>query len=233
MYLDINTDDPGIPTRLADQSIGFGTPIGVSGDWFFGIAGGLGYAGNTPFNDSSAWYGKGTFIAGRELGEDSSLIFALDYNGNRTVYPDIPVPAVAYTKRIHPTLLAVAGFPFSSIRWEPVEKLTIEIMYSIPDSFDARIGYDITDAWRVFASYEGRREAFTITDYDDHDRLFFEQRRVEAGVRWQPARYVALVAAGGYAFNQEFSQGWDMRDTEEVADVSDEAYVRVGIEYRP
>jgi hypothetical protein len=232
-YIDIDTDNAALPERLVDQAVGGGTPVGQYGDWFVAVAGAVGYAGNVPFHDSSAWYGQGTLVVGTELAEESTLVFGLDYDGNRPLYPDIPLPGFAYTKRLDPKLLAVVGFPFSSVLWEPVDKLTVEVIFTFPESFDARVGYNITDHWRIFANYEGRREAFTIDGADDHERMFFEQRRVEAGVRWQTLDYLGVVVAGGYAFNQEFSTGWDLRDTDEVADVSDEAYIRVGFEYRP
>jgi hypothetical protein len=43
---------------------------------------------------------------------------------------------------------------------------------------------------------------------------------------------VSLLVAGGYAFGQEFSTGFDFRDTDKVAEPSDEPYVRMGFEAR-
>ena len=232
-YLDIHTDDDILPTRLVDQSVGFGTPLGQHGDWFYGITGAIGYAGNNPFGDSSAYYGKGTFLVGRELGGDDSLVIGIDYNGNRSIYPDIPIPGFAYTKRLDPKILAVIGVPYTSVLWELNDRLTVEVIYNIPDKFDARVSYEFIDHWRLFANLENRIMPFEIEDDDDTERLFFEQSRIEAGVRWDPGDYFGLVAAVGYAFDQEFSTGWDSRDLDEVVEPTDEAYLRFAIEYRP
>jgi len=42
----------------------------------------------------------------------------------------------------------------------------------------------------------------------------------------------AVTAAAGYAWGQEFSTGFDSRKSDEVADVSDEPYVRFGVEVK-
>ena len=60
----------------------------------------------------------------------------------------------------------------------------------------------------------------------------FQQRRAEVGLRWEPRKDFLFSVAGGYAFGQEFSTGFDARDTDLVADVSDEPYLRFGVDIR-
>jgi hypothetical protein len=36
----------------------------------------------------------------------------------------------------------------------------------------------------------------------------------------------------GYAFSQEFSSGWSSNETTEVADISDEPYIRIGVQWQ-
>lgn len=230
--LDLDTQSPLLPDKLLDQSVGFGSPFAESGPWFFAAAAGIGYAGDEPFGDANAWYGKATLIAGRQFGEESSLIFGLDYNGNRSIYPDIPLPGFVYTRRIDPTLLAVIGFPYSSIVWEPAERLKIELIYSVPETIDARIEYEMSSQWRLFANFENRVEAFHLDDTDGNDRLFFQQRRLEMGLRWEPDEAIGLIFAGGYAFGQKFTTGFDLRDDDRLVKVSDEAYLRFALEVR-
>ena len=67
---------------------------------------------------------------------------------------------------------------------------------------------------------------------ENYDRLFFQQRRAEVGVRWEPRKDFNFSLAVGYAFGQEFSTGFDFRQTDEFTDVSDEPYVRVGFDIR-
>jgi len=235
LYLDLDNNSPVLPRRLVDQSIGFGTPFAqIESGWFFALTVGLGYAGNSPFGDANGWYGKGTLIMGKELGEDETLVFGLSYDGNRSIFPDFPVPGFAYTKRLDPTLLAVVGFPFSSIRWEPADThLTLELMYTIPDRFEAQARYQVAEHVQVFADYTQIIEGFHIDGDVNTRRILFHQQRAEAGVRVEPVPGVGLIAAVGYAFGQEFNRGFDTRDEDRLASVSDEGYLRFGIEVRP
>jgi hypothetical protein len=197
----------------------------------------VGFAGTTLLNNTngggSAYYGKAAIFVGRDLGKERALVFGLDYNGNRSTFPDIPIPGFAYTTRLDPTLLANFGFPYTSVLWEPVEHLKVDAAFSFPDTLDARVSYDLSQQWRLYGNFENRLKAFHVEGLGHDRRLFFQQRRLEAGVRWQPRPFIGVVAAGGYAFSQEFSVGFDTRDLGNITHLSDEPYVRVGVEIRP
>ena len=78
-HLQLDVDLPGDDWHLADQSIGFGSPLyQFQNGWFIAAAAGIGYAGNEPYGDANAYYGKGTFILGTELGPGETLIFVVD-----------------------------------------------------------------------------------------------------------------------------------------------------------
>jgi hypothetical protein len=50
----------------------------------------------------------------------------------------------------------------------------------------------------VFANYAARREAFHWDELPSpRDRLLFQQRRAELGVRWTAHETVSLILAGG------------------------------------
>ena len=105
-----------------------------------------------------------------------------------------------------------------------------EVTWTIVDRFDARAEYKLSPQWKVVGTFEQRQDAFSVDGLDDHDRLLFQQRRAEVGLRWQPWENTSLLVAGGYAFGGEFSIGFDQRDSDLVADIPDEPYVRVGFE---
>jgi hypothetical protein len=158
------------------------------------------------------------------------LAFLIDYDGNRTLYRDVPLPGVVYTYRFDPTLRLTLGLPVTGILWTPTDKLTVEANYTLTDRFDATVTYDIVKQFSVFGRLDTRREAFWIDGADGDDRLIFQQRRIEAGVKFNPIEQLSIVAAGGYAFGQEFSFGWSERSSDHVADISDELFFRVGLE---
>ena len=243
-FIDVDLGRPGADTRpelemmpgqLIDHSIGVAFPVAKVDDWIFGIALGLGYAGSSPYGESNAFYGKATAVAFRQFSETDALVLVLDYDRNRTFLPDVPLPGVAYTRRFRPDLFFVVGLPLSSVTWTPIEKLTVEVGWLPVEAFDAAIGYEFAPHWTVFGNLEHRSGGFFLDELDDGDRLLFQQRRAEVGVSWAPRRQreqFALTAAAGYAWGQEFSVGFDARETDLVADFSDEPYVRFGFEVK-
>jgi len=229
-YLDINSKDPRLPKHLVDTSFAFGSPLAKYGDWFVAASAGFGYAGNAPLTQGNAYYGKATVLVGKQLGPDSTLIFGIDYDGNRPDFPDIPLPGFAYTLRINPTLLAEVGFPYSKITWTPIDQFKALLKYTFYRTIEAETTYDFTKHWGVFASFVDKEEAFRDTDLPHNRRAFFEQQRIESGLRWNACKSASLVAAVGYAFDTKFNVGFNALDAGNLLHASEEPYVRVGLE---
>lgn len=230
--VDLGGDSGLLPDQLTDQSIGAAFPIAKAGDWVFGMALGVGYAGAFPFGEGNSWYGKATAIALRQYSDKDALLIVLDYNANRTLLPDIPLPGIAYTRRVSPTLFYVVGAPVSSITWKPIEKISLEAGWHPIEAFHAAAGYEFAPHWTAFGSFDYHASAFFLKELDENDRLLFQQRRAEVGVEWSPRDEFGFTAAVGYAWGREFSTGFDARKTDEVADLSDEPYLRFGFEVK-
>ena len=229
-YLELNSTDPSLPEQLVDQSVGAAFPIAKSGDWVFAGSIGAGYAGDTPFGDGDAYYGQATLMALKELGNESALIVLLDYDGNRSFMPDVPLPGFAYTKRITGQLTAIIGVPVTSVEWTPNDRFTATLTYSIPYNVDAAVGYKVTEGLRLYGKTESRSDAFFLDGLEQNtDRMIFAQRRAELGVAWEPRDGWLLTTGVGYAWGGEFSTGFDVRDTDEVTDISDEPYFKIGL----
>ena len=212
LAMDVNSDDPAIPDHLYDMAIAGGFKLPDISDFTGGITVGVGYAGNNPFGDGNAWYAKATIVFGKKLSETEDLALLLDYDGNRTFAPELPIPGIIYRKRISDKLLAAVGFPVSSIEYTPTPDWKFELVYTAIDRFDIRANYQFIEHWSAYASYESRREAFHIEGLDagNHDRLLYEQKRVEVGVRWDPTKAISATLGVGYAFAQEFNVGFDL-----------------------
>lgn len=230
-YIDFTTSDPAIPERLVDQQFAVALPISKWDNWELGAVIGAGYAGNSPFTDSEAMYGRADLIASLKVDEQSSWLFTLNYHGNRSVLPDVPLPAVAYSHALNEQFRYTVGLPFSSLTWQPADKLTIDVVYLAPVSVTATVSYEMLDELTVFGKLLNRYKAFHIDGDDRHRRVFFQQRRVEGGIRWKPCAQGELEFAAGYAFAQELERGWDVRDTDGIREISDEPYVRLGLRF--
>jgi hypothetical protein len=253
-YLNLDSKDPILPNGLLDTSVAVG--LGIYEDkpsgWQAGLTLGFGYAGasggsgDNLFSDANAWYGQASLLVGKKFNKTDGLVFVLDYDGNRTYKPDVPIPGVAYQKLIfgnpdparqggkfEPTLLLTLGVPYTSVHWQPLDHLTVDAWFLLPEDFSLRVDYDLLGGKRlgVFGALETRREAFHWNRLTSGtSRLLYYQRRAELGLRWTPAHKVNLLVAAGYAFGQELTTGFDSSNDDKLTDLSDEPYLRVGLE---
>jgi hypothetical protein len=231
-WIEIDADGRGLPDRLVDASLAVGSALAQSGEWWFAGLAGVGYAGDKPLADADAWYLRVDLIVGRNLW-DGILVAVLDYDGNRSVFPDIPLPGIAYSSKISEQLLYVVGVPISSVTWKPSKELRVDVTWTIPSALDVLARYEIGVGISIYGRYDDRTSAFDLDGTSDTQRLFFLQRRAEAGLHWSPNAKFGVVLGVGLAFSQELASGFDKRDLDKVAKISDEPFVRIGVEWRP
>jgi len=62
------------------------------------------------FADTNGIFGIGHVTYRRKLSERDSLILSLDYNGNSSFLPDVPLPGFAFEHRSN-SCRSLAGFP--------------------------------------------------------------------------------------------------------------------------
>jgi hypothetical protein len=229
----------------------------------YGYAG----AADEVFGDSNAWYPKASLAFGKKLSRTDTLAILVDYDANRTYKPDVPIPGIVWQKLLfgrpddegtpdrpadvipgigpprdkagefEPRLLLTLGLPYTNVNYRPIDRLTLDATWLMPDDFSARVDFDLLGNRRLglYASFETRRNAFhwdALADGDDRILLF--QRRAEVGVRWTPAKSSSyslnVLAAIGYAFSQELTIGFDSTDDDKLAELSDQPYLRLGLE---
>lgn len=230
-WIHLDTSHSGLPSNLFDQSLAFGCTFYRTELWKFAALAGMGWAGQDPYADADSLYGKASLVAQRQLDAKSCLILSLNYNGNGVMFPDIPLPGVAYSRRESETLSYTLGVPFSSVTWEPVERLTIDATFGLPYDFEAKVSYELCKPVAIFTCYDSRMQAFRVQD-DNSTRHFFGQNTLEAGVNYTPCRFITFTLAGGYAMGTRTSTGYDARNLDTVTRMSDTPYGRVGAELR-
>jgi hypothetical protein len=228
-YMSTRTGQPGFPGQLLDASVAAGTFLSENNGWITGLTLGGGYAGDTPFANGRAWYGKVDFVLAKKFDEIDALGIGIDYDGHRTYAPDIPLPGFGWSHQLDPTLLMVIGAPVTSITWKPNSQLRIYADYILLTDFDLDIDYEFVKHWTAFTSLETRDDAFFVSTLPHHERLLATQRRVEAGLRLEPSKYVTLSLSVGYAFNTKFQKGWDYRSYTSYLHASPEPYVAMAL----
>lgn len=231
--LSFASDSPLFPESLIDLSLGIASPIArLDTQWFVAGSAGIGYAGDDAFGDSAAWYGRGTALLGKEINKNELFYVTLSYDGNRTLYPDIPIPGFAYYRKFDQMFEMKVGFPNNLIEWRPRPDVEVTLHYSIPSTFELKLGYAPVEHWSAFVLFRDDTQAYHVEDYPSHDRLFYDDMRAEAGVQWAPWKQLKVIGAVGYAFDQELHKGFDTRNDTSVARFSDEPYLRVALQWR-
>ncbi|MEM8781515.1 MAG: hypothetical protein AAGE65_01550 [Planctomycetota bacterium] len=229
-HLDLGTSDPLLPERLNDVAVAGGMILGqfeaFDNRWQWGGSVGFGHASTNPFGDGSGWYALGSAFASTRLSPTTGLTLGVDFDGNRTVFPDIPLPALVYSNRLSEQFTFVVGFPLNRIVYTPSDRWTF-IVAAAGIAFEADAFYKLTDSVTLFAKYGGDTDGFQLADEDSDERLFFSAQIIEGGVQYTFDTGVTFSVSGGLAFDQEFEQGFDLRDTDNVRDLDDAGFVRV------
>jgi len=232
--LHTSTADPALPDDLIDVSVAGSIVRPLEDDWSMRLTAGAGFAGDNAFSDGSGFYGLARVSARHQLGPERGYILLVDYNGNRSVFPDIPLPGFVYYDRLNEQVRYALGLP-SRITWTPDSQTTLRAS-ATPGGFGASVEHVLAEGLTIFALYDSRVRAFHLDRMSNDRRFFFEQSRVEAGIDWRNPggvlQGVEVRAAVGYAFDQAFTRGWDSRDDDTVRDLTDEPYASVGVTCR-
>jgi hypothetical protein len=228
-YIGLGTHSTLLPRQLNNEAMSIGIPIGQFGSWGVGVALGAGYAGNSPFNDPSAIYGMARITAQHKLWKNTELDLALDYDGNRQFMPDVPLPGVEIQHQ-QKGFDWIVGFPYESLDWNALPRLWINVNYAPTDSGTASVDYSIMRGLKAYTEFASDSWAFHVSNYQSDQRLFMTQCRVQAGFKIVALqKHVNINIGGGYAFNQTFSQGFDARDEQPVAQIANAAYAIISL----
>jgi len=218
LYLDTDTLDPRIPDSLSETAVAVGFGLGPEiGGWQLIGTVGVGFAGDHAYT-GRGWYGLASVSGYKVFSKKSILTVGLDFDGNRVIWPDVPIPVVTWTYIPNETVRVTIGFPVFNLGWKPVEWFSLDISFVPPIRAQGGFTFHLGSKWDVFFRYRGANFGFTIDDNPrENERLFYTEERVEVGVAWRPAQKVELRVTGGWAFERRFRTGFDVRSTDNVA----------------
>ena len=232
--LDLGHSVPGLQRQYENLQVSVGTGIAKYDGWVAGLVLGAGYSGSNAFGDGNGYYGAATVLFGRTYSDTFDIGIALDYDGNRTFMPDTPLPGFVVHAVIPDRKLEFSlGFPFAYGRWRPIDQLLLEVNFTFPGFVGARVSYDVVKGVGLFASVAQSVEGFhdpALTS--SADRVLFYQNRAEGGLRLSINDRFTVLAAGGYAYAQDFRYGFDTQNDHEITQINDGPYVRLEGQFR-
>ncbi|MCC6681171.1 MAG: hypothetical protein IT445_09765 [Phycisphaeraceae bacterium] len=224
--LNVDAERPDLDSAYNDLAlVGAWKGDEVDG-WRPGVIVGAGSSNDDHWREGDAIYGVAAVNLSRTLGEGQAMHMGVSFDGNRAVWPDVPLPYVSYVNAVNPDFIYVLGLPQSSLIWRPNDVLELQVDYLVPYQVAGHVSAALCKKWAVFASYERQVHAFHEHDATrDGQRLFYSLEMVAAGLEWKQMLLGDLRFGAGYAFNQEFDRGWDLRETRGAADASDQLLI--------
>jgi len=230
LTIDFGDNAEGVPDQLDEVSVAATVHFPQSDGTRFSLLFGAGYSGDNPFADPGGVFGIGSFIYQRPLNDRDTLYLSLDYNGVGPLFPDVPLPGIAWARRGQQLSWEI-GFPHDALHWQFAPEWSLDVNYRVPFTADVAVSYQLSDSFSLVGRYANVFNGFRLDDEPAENRAFFEVSRVEIGIRYVNPHlvfdwaYVDATLSVGYAFNQELSSGFDARDLDDFAQLSDEPYI--------
>jgi hypothetical protein len=190
------------PKELWDVQLGLNYRHQFDNGWVGGAGVTFGSASDKPFhsiNEMTA--GLHTFLMVPSYGNDAWL-FSLSYSSNSQL--PIPIPGVAYLWQPSDNFRANIGLPFQ-LMWRPIDDLTLDLSYMLLYTVHARATYRLCEPVRAYVGFDWGTESYLRADReDDNNRLFYEDKRLTAGVQWRVCPNATLEVFGGYTFDRSY-----------------------------
>lgn len=227
--------DVGLPDHLWDLQFGGSYRRKLANGWIAGAGVEIGSQSDEPFASCEEVTVNVLGSLQIPAGQRDSWLFMVQYSNNRPFARHAPIPGVAYQWVPDPKRLrAVIGVPFSSLYAEPIDRLYVNLRYLLIRRIHAEVGYRICDPATVYVSFDWDNDRFLRADRgNDDDRLFYYEKRLTAGVRWEVCEGMTVDAFGGYAFDRFFFEGerFDDRDQSRI-NVADGCFLGINARYR-
>jgi hypothetical protein len=231
LFIDAATHSPAIRSTMDEFDLAVGLHLGQIGDWDVSTLLGAGYSSTHPFVNSDGYFGIGHVLAEYHFDDNNSFLLSADYEGNGGLFPDVPLPGFAFIHH-EKKLDTMLGYPMSTIKWRPIDKLEITAQYNVPYTAELDVEYRLSKNFGLYSDSGNFFQGFATRDGTLDNRQFFQMRRTELGVRyiWDP--WIDASLGLGYAFDQGYSRGFDVRDLQPLTHISNEPYLGIMVRGR-
>jgi hypothetical protein len=207
-----------VPYVLGDVSVAFGS------------------ASDQPFASDNEMIADITWLTGSlPTGQEEGAVFFVNFQNNRDFLNGVPLPGFEYRCRRlwDQDLTVLAGFPFDSVAWRPIDAVELSASYAFPQQVHAEAAWLPIKAVRVFASFDWTDQHYFLAGRDDvRDRLWYVEKRLTAGVRWTIRRDLWLEAGAGWAFDRSWFEGHTLQDRHGAIDLADGPFVGIQLDWR-
>ena len=148
-------------------------------------------------------------------GGRDAWIFFLNYGSNREFLPHIPIPGFGYSYQPSDQFEAVVTTGLVSLRYQPIETLTLTASYIAVRTVDVRVTYQLFRPVRLWVGFDWTNERYLLAGRaNSDDRLFYYEKRVRAGAIIGLARWLYVELTAGYSFDRFYFEGEGYSDND-------------------
>ncbi|MFP4354286.1 MAG: hypothetical protein ACLFUJ_04110 [Phycisphaerae bacterium] len=232
-WMDIETDAvlprPGekLPPNLYDVSVGLAYRQNLDNGHSFGGSLTVGSPSDKPFASAEELLVNLNAYYRLPAGQKDAWLLMLNWSNGRDFAEYIPLPGVGYFHDAGDDLKILAGVPFSSIVYRPVENLILQADYTLLRDATAKVTWQIARDLSLYGQWTwDTRTYFRHDRDDDDDRLFYHEKTAAVGLRWNLTRDIYLDASGGYAYQRFFAEDDDFDDhTDNQIEIGDGFFI--------
>ena len=125
-----------------------------------------------------------------------------------------PLPGIAYQWEPSDNFRMNIGLPFR-VMYRPHEDLTFDLSYMVLRSVHAQATYRIAEPWRAYVAFDWESQAWFLHDRaDDHERLFYYDKRLSVGLQTTLLNHVLVDLSAGYLFDRFYFTGENFSDSD-------------------
>jgi len=211
--LDIRTDavlpDTGgrFPRQLWDLRISQTIVLGIPG----AVDVTMGSASDRPFDSADEFTADITWFTGVPYNK-AGPIFLINWANNRDYLNQYPIPGGGLRWQYDNLLRCMFGFPYNALYVALFEQFPLFVSYQFPRTVHARLqsgGAPLT----AFAGFDWTNRRFFRHDRRTRDdRLWYLEKRIYGGLKWDITNDAYFEIIGGYAFDRFFFEGGRYED---------------------
>jgi hypothetical protein len=226
---------PPIPRDLLGIDANLAYTHRLEGSRSLSFTVGVGALSDEPFHSihETSLNASGTYLLPTSGG--NAWLLGLNFSNARPALNYVPLPIVAWLwRKPEHGLDGVLGIPFARLHWQPHPRWEVQLAAVIPARFEGEVSFRPLEVIRVSAGFRWDQQFWQLARRADTSKLlFYDSKRVEAGVEVPLLRPLALRVSGGYAFDRSFFEGTSVFERGDRVDLGASPFAAVTLQVRP
>ncbi|MBS3820754.1 MAG: hypothetical protein KGY81_03220 [Phycisphaerae bacterium] len=202
-----------LPDDLYEIGVGTTLRMKLTNGWIVGANLDISSPSDKPFASHDEMAISTTAFLQMPWKESLDLVAMVDLSNDRSFARCVPLPGGALHYYPSKEFDLFLGMPLSSVRWQPIDDLTLSARWLLLRDFNAKVSYRIFGPLSAYASFDWGSDTWLRHDrHHEAHRLTYRDKRVAAGLRWFVSDNVWVDASAGWAWDRFWYEGEDYSD---------------------